>query len=169
MQIITETVIEAPAAAVWDIVGDRFGQAHEWASLLNHSAGHGAPLSGRVREARSCDVKGMGNIQERLVEFDPERHVVSYEVTKGFPFFVRRGVNHWQISGLGATRCRVTTTASLTTKGIVGFMMAPMMRMQMAGMMRTMLEDLKHYAETGQPHPRKMKSAHAAKVAAARA
>jgi uncharacterized membrane protein len=169
MQIITETVIEKPAAAVWDIVGNRFGQAYEWASLLNHSTGHGAPLSGQVCEARTCDVKGMGNIKERLVEFDPERHVLRYEVTKGFPFFVRRGVNHWQISGLGATRCRVTTTASLTTKGIVGFMMAPMMRMQMSRMLRSMLEDLKHYAETGQPHPRKLKSVRAAKIATARA
>lgn len=158
MQIITETVIEKPAAAVWDIVGNRFGQAYEWASLLNHSAGHGAPLSGQVCEARTCEVKAMGNIQERLVEFDPERHVLSYEVTKGFPFFVRRGVNRWQINAISTLRCRVTTTADLSTKGIVGFMMAPMMRLQMSGMLRAMLEDLKHYAENGQPHPRKLES-----------
>lgn len=167
MQIVTETIIEKPAAAVWDIVGSRFGQAYEWASVLNHSAGQGAPLHGQVCEARTCDVKGMGNIQERVVEFDPVGHVLSYEVAKGFPFFVSRGVNHWRIASLGAARCRVTTTASLATKGVIGFMMTPMMRMEMSGMMRVMLEDLKHYAETGQPHPRKMKSLAAAKIAAA--
>lgn len=169
MQITTDIIIEKPVAAVWDIIGNRFGQANVWASALTHSQGCGAPLKGEVTEARVCEVKGMGSIQERIIEFDSERHVLSYEVTKGFPFFVRKGVNHWRIDAIGTNRCRLTTTATITTNGLVGMMMAPMMRMQMSGMLRVMIEDLKHYAETGQPHPRKQKSIREIKTVSLRA
>jgi hypothetical protein len=53
---------------------------------------------------------------------------------------------------------RVHSVAEIMTRGLVGVVMAPMMKMQMTGLIRRFLEDLEHYAETGKPHPRKVKA-----------
>lgn len=157
MKIETEIVINKLASAVWEIIGEQFGDIHVWASGLNHSQGSGKKLTETVCESRACDIKGMGLIQETLLEYDPTRFTLQYEVVKGFPFFVKSGVNRWTLSNVdGATR--VNTFAEIKTKGIVGSLMAPMMKMQMTGIMRKALEDLKYYAETGSPHPRKLKA-----------
>lgn len=157
MKIENEIIISRPTAAVWAIVGDQFGDAQLWASALTHTHGHGREISGQVCESRTCDVKGMGRIREKLLDFDPERHTLKYEVLEGFPFFVERGVNRWTLTEEGGGT-RVQSTAEITTKGLVGRLMAPMMKMQMARLMRQSLEELKHYVETGAPHPRKARA-----------
>lgn len=157
MKIQNEIVINQAVAAVWAIVGDQFGDAQLWASALIHTHGHGRAVSGQVCESRTCDIKGMGRIREKLLDFDPKRHSLKYEVAEGFPFFVERGVNRWTLTAEGGST-RVQSTAEITTRGLVGRLMAPMMKMQMARLMRQSLEELKHYVETGTPHPRKAKA-----------
>ncbi|NOT88109.1 MAG: SRPBCC family protein [Lysobacter sp.] len=157
MKIITEIVVDKPVRMVWDVLGNQFGNAHVWGSALIHTEGSGRQLSGQVCESRTCDIKGMGRIRENLLEFDPENFALKYEVVQGFPFFVERGVNLWTLTEEGAAT-RVRSVAEITTKGIVGAMMAPMMKMQMTGLMQKLVEDLKHYVETGMPHPRKLKA-----------
>ncbi len=169
MQIITETVIDKPAATVWEVVGIQFGDAHLWASALNHSFGHGAAIDGSVCEARTCDVQGMGRINEKLRLFDPANFTLAYEVTEGFPFFVTRGLNRWQLLPEGNNRARLRSTATVETKGLIGLMMAPMMEMQMSSLMRRTLEDLKFYVENGRPHARKQKALATRKIARAAA
>ena len=106
----------------------------------------------------------MGRIREKLLDFDPKRLTLKYEVEEGFPFFVERGVNRWTLTEEGSTT-RVHSIAEITTKGLVGMVMAPMMKMQMTGLIRNSLEDLKHYVETGTPHPRKVKALTSKKLA----
>jgi hypothetical protein len=166
MKIVTEIVIDKPAAAVWEVVGTQFGSAYLWASALNHTQGHGAKISEQVSESRTCDIQGMGRIREKLVEFDPAARTLSYEVKEGFPFFVARGVNRWRLVDQGG-RTRVVSNAEIVTKGVIGALMSPMMKMQMSGMMRRTLEDLKHYVEIGVPHPRKQKAMASLKLARA--
>jgi hypothetical protein len=48
--------------------------------------------------------------------------------------------------------------ATITTRGIVGRMMAPLLKLRMTRLMHRTLRDLKHYAETGRPHPGKTKA-----------
>lgn len=158
MQIITETIISKPRAAVWEVAGTQFGNAYLWASALDYSVGHGAAIAGPVCEARTCDVQGMGRINEKLREFDPANFTLAYEVIEGFPFFVKRGLNRWQLLPEGDNRTRLRSTATVETKGFVGLMMAPMMKMQVSGIMRRTLEELKFYVENGRPHPRKQKT-----------
>ena len=154
MKIVTEIVIDRPVAAVWDIVGARFGDAHLWASSLKSSEGYGPKISGQVCESRVCDIQGMGRIREKLLEFEPSSFALTYQVIEGFPFFVRRGVNRWTLSAEG-NRTRVRSNAEITTKGLIGTLMLPMMKMQMRGLMRKTFDDLKFYVENGVPHPRK--------------
>lgn len=164
MRIETEIVVNKSAQSLWEVVGEQFGSTHIWASGLTHSEGSGRKLSEQVCESRTCDIKGMGRIHEKLLDFDPKRLTLKYEVVEGFPFFVERGVNRWTLTQEG-NATRVHSLAEITTKGLVGAVMAPMMKMQMTGLMRRFLEDLKHYAETGKPHPRKLKALAAGKLA----
>ncbi len=154
MKIITEIVIDRPVAAVWEVVGTRFGDAHLWASSITYSEGYGSSIGGQVCESRVCDVQGMGRIREKLLKFDPSRYTLTYEVIEGFPFFVRRGVNCWSLSAEG-DRTRLRSSAEITAKGLIGALMLPMMKMQMVRVMRKTFDDLKFYVEHGVPHPRK--------------
>lgn len=157
MKITTEIIINKPALNVWEIVGNQFGGAHIWASALTHTEGSGRKITEQVCENRSCDIKGMGRIREKLLEFDQKNFALTYEVLEGFPFFVERGMNRWTLIREGDAT-RVCSLAEITTKGFVGVVMAPMMKMQMTSLMRHTLEDLKHYVETGIPHSRKVKA-----------
>ncbi len=166
MKIATDIIINKPIAAVWEVVGTEFADAHLWASALNHTEGHGRKISEQVCESRTCDIQGMGRIREKLLDFDPRNHTLTYEVAEGFPFFVERGVNRWRLVAEGG-RTHLYTNAEIVTKGLVGAMMQPVMKMQMSGLMRKTLEDLKFYVESGIPHPRKQKTLRARKLARA--
>lgn len=155
MKITTEIIISKPALTVWEIVGNQFGSAHIWASALTHTEGSGRKMTEQVCENRTCDIKGMGRISEKLLEFDSKNFALTYEVTNGFPFFVERGINRWTMTEEGSST-RLQSVAEITTQGFVGVLMAPLMKMQMTGLMHRLLEDLKHFVETGEPHPRKV-------------
>ena len=154
MKIATDIVINKPIATVWNVVGTEFANAHLWASALNHSEADGRKINGQVCESRICDVQGMGRIREKLLEFDAQNHALRYEVVEGFPFFVARGVNRWHLTTEGE-RTRVSTHAEIVTKGLIGAIMQPMMKMQMFGLMRKTLEDLKFYVEIDTPARRR--------------
>lgn len=158
MRIETEVVVNRPAQAVWAVLGNQFGEAHVWGSALIHTQGHGRSIAPQVCESRTCHINGMGRIRERLLDFDPDQFTLEYEVVEGFPFFVVRGVNRWTLVAEGEMVTRVRSVATITTRGAVGMLMAPMLRLQMTSLMRRLLEELKHYVEHGSPHPRKVKA-----------
>lgn len=158
MNVSGEIVINKPVQDVWEIVGNQFGEAYRWGSVLKHTKTHGRQLHGVVCDMRTCDIAGIGTIKEKILEFDPQRHVLAYEVVEGFPFFVKRGVNQWRLIAEGSST-RLTINAEIETSGIVGLLMAPMMKMQMSSIMKKTREDLKYYVENGKPHPRKVKAA----------
>jgi len=158
VKINTEITINKPVLDIWEIVGNQFGSAHIWASALTHTEGSGRKMTEQVCENRICDIKGMGRIREKLLEFDAKNFALTYEVMNGFPFFVERGINRWTMTQEGDDSTRLQSVAEITTQGLVGMLMAPLMKMQMAGLMHNLLEDLKYYVETGVPHPRKAKT-----------
>ncbi len=65
MKIATDIIINKPIAAVWEVVGTEFADAHLWASALNHTEGHGRKISEQVCESRTCDIQGTGRIREK--------------------------------------------------------------------------------------------------------
>ena len=149
------------------MLGDQIGETHLWGSALVHTHGHGKTVHNQVRESRTCDIQGMGRIREQLLGFDPEHFTLEYEVVEGFPFFVERGANRWTLTSEGSHTTTVRSVATITTRGVVGHLMAPMLKFQMTSLMRKTLEDLKHYVETGTPHPRKVKALASKKLARA--
>jgi len=156
MNIKKEITVNKSIQEAWDVLGNQFGEAYQWASGLNHSHAYGEPqLEGAACNNRSCDT-AQGQIEEVIRTFDPKNYVLEYEVIDGFPFFVDTGINKWQLTANGNTTT-VNIDFNLKTKGLMGIIMQPMMKMQMNKLIGFVLEDFKHYVETGQPSPRKAK------------
>jgi carbon monoxide dehydrogenase subunit G len=157
MKIQKEIVINKPIQDVWEVLGNQFSNAHIWGSALIHTEGSGKKLTESVCDSRTCDVQGMGRIREKVLEFDPQKFALTYEVVEGFPFFVKRGVNRWTLFPDGNST-RLNMDAEIETKGLIGAIMNPMMKLQMSGLLSKTTEELKFYVENGTPHPRKQKA-----------
>ncbi|EAY24924.1 SRPBCC family protein [Microscilla marina] len=157
MEFYRETVINASISDAWEILGNQYTTAYKWASGLKYSEGQGNPVfEGASCSNRACDTTSLGAIQEEIRVFDPQNYVLSYEVIEGFPFFVKLGQNTWKLTKEG-NQTRVSMKLEMQTKGWVGKLMSPMMRMQMGGILTNAIEDFRHYVETGKPSPRKAK------------
>jgi len=55
MEMRAELVINAPAEDAWAVVGERFGEAGQWASAITESVMDGPSAAGQVR---TCQVAG---------------------------------------------------------------------------------------------------------------
>ncbi|MEE8437543.1 MAG: SRPBCC family protein, partial [Candidatus Neomarinimicrobiota bacterium] len=83
MKITTTIEINAPASAVWDVLGERFADVSEWAESILKSSINGPLERGAVR---TCDIKAVGpvaagQITEELTHFDRESFALTYNVT----------------------------------------------------------------------------------------
>lgn len=135
MEIKKSIIINRPAAVVWEVLGTQFGVAYKWASGLNHSESYGKPeLESAHCNDRSCELP-TGNIKEVIRTFDTKNYALAYEVLEDFPFFVDKGINHWKLTELGG-QTEVNMHLKITTKGFVGKLMGPMMKLHrcMSGM-----------------------------------
>jgi hypothetical protein len=157
MEFKREIVIEKNVTDVWEVLGTQYSQAYQWASGLYHSEGFGAPkLAGASCNNRTCETS-QGVIKEEIRVFDPQNYNLVYEVIEGFPFFVDQGINNWKLTALSNGKTKVDMHLTITTKGFMGKLMGPMMKLQMNKIVESVLDDLKQYIETGQPSARKAK------------
>lgn len=157
MNIKKEIIVNKSASEVWEVLGDQFPDAYKWARGLDHSQGHGEPVfDGASCSNRTCEVPGFGKIQEVIKKFDPDKHVLSYEVTHGFPGFITSATNTWKLAAQ-TFNTKVEMNMVMQTKGIKGAIMGPMMKMNLNKMITGVLSDLKTYVETGVPSDHKMK------------
>lgn len=156
MNIKKEIFINSSIEEAWEVLGNQFGEAYKWASGLNHSNAYGSPqLEGANCNNRACNTT-QGKIKEVIRTFDAKQYILEYEVIEGFPFFIDTAVNKWQLTTNGNST-KVDIDFNLKTKGIMGIIMRPMMKMQMNKLIGYVLEDFKHFVETGKPSPRKAK------------
>lgn len=166
MEFKKSMLIDRPVDEVWEVLGNQYTAAYKWAAGLYHSEGEGTPkIEGAACNNRSCDTS-FGRIKEEIRAFDADNFKLSYEVIEGFPFFVDKGINNWKLMPKG-NKTQVDMHLVVTTKGLMGAIMGPMMKLQMGKTIATVLDDLKYYVENGKPSPAKAKElARAAKKAA---
>lgn len=156
MNIKKEIFINSSIEEAWEVLGNQFGEAYKWASGLNHSNAYGSPqLEGANCNNRACNTT-QGKIKEVIRTFDAKQYILEYEVIEGFPFFIDTAVNKWQLTTNGNST-KVDIDFNLKTKGIMGIIMRPMMKMQMNKLTANILDDFKHYVETGKPSVSKAK------------
>jgi Polyketide cyclase / dehydrase and lipid transport len=152
-----EVVIDAPAAAAWAVLGERFGQIGEWAAPITSSCLDGEAMVGATR---TCHFAGFGpfkagTLTERLVEFDPGAMTLAYESVDGMPSFVKSARNRWTVQPRSAASCLVRTHATLELQGPVRLLQFVVRRRLQADGARV-LDELRYQVEHGRPHPRKL-------------
>ena len=170
MKISKTIQINASVDDVWTILGPNYTQVGDWASSVYASGARAgipkvadAPAAGRI-----CQTS-LGPFTETIETYDAERHHVAYTATGDkMPGFVKRLVNAWSVHPSGSgSRVEMKLSAELAFP--FNLLMGPMMRMQFSKVLQQATEELKHYAETGTPHPRKTKIDASKKAVEARA
>ncbi|WP_298316026.1 SRPBCC family protein [uncultured Aquimarina sp.] len=157
MEFKKEIIINKRIEEVWEILGNQFGDAYKWASGLNHSKAFSPPvINGAPSNNRSCELPS-GKIKEVIRKFDPSNYVLEYEVIEGFPFFVDTAINNWQLTKISSEETKVNMHLIVKTKGLIGSVMNPMMKMQLKKQLIHIPNDLKYYVETGNPSQNKAK------------
>lgn len=123
---------------------------------MYHAEGFGEPqLEGSSCSSRACETS-FGKLREELRVFDIHSYTLAYEVVEGFPAFVKKGVNHWQLRETGPQETEVKIHFIAQTPGLIGAIMGTMMKMQLGGALGGILEEFKYYVEAGEAHPRKV-------------
>lgn len=155
-----EIIIKAPIEKVWDISYNKFSEVDRWLTAVPKSTGTNPKMAEDTNCERQCtpNVKGFGKTQEALEFVDEKKKTLRYRILKGTPGFVKSATNTWTLSEIaGGTKIQMNT--EMEVKGLLGFLMGGVLKGQMPKVLDEALEDLKHYAEHDQPHPRKLKAA----------
>ena len=170
MKLALEVTANAPIDRVWDILGPGYVNAGEWASAvyISHPRVGEAKVAGAPAAGRVCQTS-LGPFTESIEEYDPVNHRVAYSATgEKMPGFVKSLVNSWTLTPAGSGRTKVRMELNADIAFPFNVLMGWMMKMQFRGALKDSIEDLKHYAETGKPHPRKLKVDGSKKAVAAR-
>ncbi len=151
-----EITINAPASEAWRVMGERFGDIGHWASPITASRLDGDAAVGAVRD---CHIAGFGPIgagiiKEQLTRFQPDEMTFQYDAIQGMPNFIRSATAQWTVEAIGPGACVAQTKATVSLRGLAR-LASPILKPRMMKDGLRVLEELKHYLEHGQPHPRK--------------
>lgn len=138
------------AERAWEAIGNRFGDNGLWASSLTSSH-----LTGDLAEGveRICMNKEHETV-EKLTLYNPQNMVLAYEITSDLPPIIKTAKNRWSVKSLGANKSSMT---SEVTSDLVWWAtpLSPLMTMAVSSILTKAMDELKHWAETGEQHPRK--------------
>ncbi len=145
--------IAATADELWRVLGEEFAEVGRWASAVDTSAaitGEGRAGPDPAAAGRTCQVAGFGETEETLVLFDRQHRRLAYTATaQRIPSFVRGLRNEWSIDEIDPGTSEVTSHVTAEVTGILGVVIAPLLRRKLSSTLRTSLEDLRAYAENG--------------------
>ncbi|MBL4685545.1 MAG: SRPBCC family protein [Nannocystaceae bacterium] len=149
--------LDVPAAEVWRVLGERFGNVGDYAAGVQSSSMDGEVGVGAVR---TCTTQPFGpfaaaKITEELTEFDPAAMKFTYLAGGDLPRMIPTSKNRWSVEALGSERCRVQCHASVDLL----WWALPLAQLLGWGIRSEVLrfgEDLRYRVENGTPHPRKL-------------
>lgn len=155
MDMRHEIVLETSAAAAWQLLGEEFADIATWSASLAASSivGDLGVGGGRVCEGLGFGPFPPSRITETLTQFDREEMALTYVATEGLPPFVRRAENRWTVEALAPHRCRVHMHATVSLvwwARPVGFLLPNLLARDVG----RFVDELRHRAEEGVPHPR---------------
>ncbi len=145
--------LNVPTEKVWDILAHNYENVGEWATIIPESAPrkeHGK-LVGRMCSST------YGDVREMITHWDEENLTYSYEAD-GLPSMFKSGKNIWKIEPINEQRSRVKMTLRMEMNPLPGLFMGWMIKSKMGKDLDGFMEDLRHFAEKGTPHPKKLKS-----------
>jgi len=155
-----EITVEAPAEEVWEVLARQFSRIGDWATAVPASWANpeaqvrtDAPEAGRVCKT---GVPMIPRIEDTIVAYDDAARTLTYEAA-GMPTFVGTAQNSWQVTAVDERRALARFDGVMETRGIVGRLLGLFLRVRLARESRRLLDDLKHFVETGRPSPRKQR------------
>jgi hypothetical protein len=155
MKVKNEVTIEKNVTDVWQVLGNEFDQIHVWASFFKDSKPAGEKKFHPINfSARDTVVDGKESTHS-LDVFNAEDHLFSYTVTAGAPPFTDKAQAQWVLESKNNERCTVSITVHMELKEIIPKEKALEIKGWLSKSGDGMLEELKHYLETGKVHPRK--------------
>jgi hypothetical protein len=169
MEVRNQIGVDAPAARVWEALGEGFMRVGDWAAPVISSCALG-PTTPAVGVTRCCSHAAVGPIkagivQERLTLFDREGMALEYEAVEGMPSFIVRAVNRWSVERVDDQRSMVRIHATLALRGPVR-LFSWLVKWRLEAVGERVAEELKYFVEHGWPHPRKQAARGAADATA---
>ena len=152
-------VLNVSANDLWQIVGPGFAEASKWSTAVDHSVGHGAgKFDGATCDTRSCDLsaKGFSNVNERITEYDESNRTLAFDVFEGMPGFVTYTNNRTVVTDLGQDQSQAELQITMHMKPFLGWLLGGMLKKNLSNLIDSALDDLKVFAETGEPSGRKL-------------
>jgi len=145
-------VIDAPADAVWQVVGPGFDRIGDWATAV--PASRAAP--GPAGHGRVCatGLRAIPEITEFMVGYDDARRSLTYRIT-GLPRFITVAQDSWTVTPLPADRSLLRVETRVDTRGVLGALARWLLLAQIARSARHLGTDLGHFVAHGTPSPRK--------------
>ena len=161
MKISKQAIVNASADEIWRVIAHEFDRIGSWATAVpaSREAPHAAAPAGCPVGGRTCQttMARFPEVEERIVSYDEQGRTLTYEPERGMPGFVASARTTWQVVAIDDRRSQVSFTATVTTSGLAGPLMALAMRVQMHRAGAHGLDDLRHYVEHKEPSPRKQR------------
>jgi hypothetical protein len=170
-ELSVDLLIAEPADRVWHVLGPGFDRIGDWATAIPASTALSgdratpgavpavaagvidAPVAGRVCET---GIRLVPQVTETLIAYDEANRTLTYEAS-GMPAFVTLARNTWTVTPIDSGRCRVSLRARFDTRGLLGLLGRWAILARTRRTSRHLADDLRHYAETGNPSPRKLR------------
>lgn len=146
------------AERLWHIFGEAYPDIERWSSGVFASKPRpGDGPGGAAFQGRICQTS-FGKLTETVTSYDPTARRITYLV-KGekMPSFVKRMENNWEFSDAGDGRGQIKMRLNGDLAFPFSILMGWMMKIQLKKDLRRNIEELIHFAEKDQPHPRKIK------------
>jgi hypothetical protein len=153
-----ELVIEKNIDEVWEIMGNQYAQVHVWSTNFKDSKPGGGSKFAGLDYSERITLTDRGETVQALDAFDPVSHSLSYHITKGLPSIAKKASATWSLISMDTANTKVVLEFNMTTKGIIGFIMANTIKEKIGVSAMELAAELKYYSEKGKPHPRKSAS-----------
>lgn len=154
--ITREIKINQSVDNVWDVLGNQFGEISNWSSLISESKVYGDPkIEGLTYSQRETNTTQGITVQE-MTSFNLGEYSLSYKAISGTPFFIKSTNAKWVLSKLDEECTQLNMSLDIQTKGIIGFILGPIVNIKLGKLADELVDDLKYFLENGNPHPRKV-------------
>ena len=167
MSVTHSITVKASAEHAWKIIGDDFVAVDKWMEAIGRAdAIPGPALPGAPAKGRNSYLRGKFSHMyqaEVITDYDTTARTISTEVTiNGLGRFVplKGYTATLSVKETGPDSCTLTYTGEAITKWFGAPMKNALTNSMKAGYLRG-LEELGHYIETGEPHPRKVETVNA--------
>ena len=155
MKILKTITINKSIEVVWEVIWNQFSEISKWSSYIKESKVYGQPkLEGLGFSTRELDTIN-GIVKQEVTSFNSKQHTVTYKPISGMPPIIKELRVLWALSKKDANSTNLTLDFAMNMKGM-GHLLAPLVKMKLGKVNEELLEELKHYVEKGQPHPRKL-------------